>query len=432
MDIINKQFGRLTVIKNSNKIGYVTCKCSCGNIVDIRATSLTKSKQPTKSCGCIQKEKAKLIGNQNIKSNSENQIKINMTFNTNFQMIERETPIKSNTSGCTGVSYNKQRNNYEAYIQVHGKRIRLGRFKYIEDAIKARKEAEEKYFKPLIEIKNMWNMHKTNIYYLCILYIDIWKQKYIIELEIETANKNIKSQNKLILEETKMKYIAKQINPEYQESPMNYDEYENLFIVSARDCYGVNEKEYNEFIEKLDNVFDSIDDGFGAEYWQYENLAECLHFELYDGDSTEMTDELVEKWEKFFENYHTTSDICEALEIFTGDEWNCKEIHGCCQGDWACVVYNLKHWNDENIKNIEIEYFNLGTDWMINENGVEETELESDDFDLDNYDGCCYYVYSWDVDGQREELANIIGCNASDVVMFAHDGYITKSKYKIV
>lgn len=234
-----------------------------------------------------------------------------------------------------------------------------------------------------------------------------------------------------------MKYIAKQINPEYQESPMwlDFNEYENLFIVPARNCYGVNEKEYNEFIEKLDNTFYHINhNGFGSMGWQYENFAECLHFELYDGDSTEMTDELVEKWEKFFENYHTnlTNDICEALEIFTGDEWNYKEIRGACQGDWACVVYNLKYWNCEDIKNIEIEYFNLGTEWMIDENGVEETELESDDFDPDNYNGCCCYVYSWNIDGQRKELADIIGCDAADVVMFAHDGCIKKSKYKIV
>lgn len=52
----------------------------------------------------------------------------------------------NNTSGITGVSYYKRQDVYEAQIQVNYKQIHLGRFKNKEDAIKARKEAEVKYF----------------------------------------------------------------------------------------------------------------------------------------------------------------------------------------------------------------------------------------------------------------------------------------------
>ena len=38
-----------------------------------------------------------------------------------------------------------------AYINIHDKRIYLGRYETIEDAIKARKQAEEKHYKPLLE-----------------------------------------------------------------------------------------------------------------------------------------------------------------------------------------------------------------------------------------------------------------------------------------
>lgn len=55
--------------------------------------------------------------------------------------------IKSNnTSGTIGVSFSKLHQKWESYITVNKKRIHLGIFKDYDDAVKVRKEAEEKYF----------------------------------------------------------------------------------------------------------------------------------------------------------------------------------------------------------------------------------------------------------------------------------------------
>jgi hypothetical protein len=51
---------------------------------------------------------------------------------------------KANTSGTTGVSWDKDRCKWKAQISIEGKRTNLGCFVGIEDAIKARKEAEIK------------------------------------------------------------------------------------------------------------------------------------------------------------------------------------------------------------------------------------------------------------------------------------------------
>lgn len=51
----------------------------------------------------------------------------------------------NNTSGTTGVHWDHGK--WCARITVNGKRIILGRFDDINDAVKARKEAEEKYCK---------------------------------------------------------------------------------------------------------------------------------------------------------------------------------------------------------------------------------------------------------------------------------------------
>lgn len=53
---------------------------------------------------------------------------------------------KSNTTGITGVHFNKSRKKYEAYINAYKCRYRLGRFKTIKEAATARKLAEQKYF----------------------------------------------------------------------------------------------------------------------------------------------------------------------------------------------------------------------------------------------------------------------------------------------
>lgn len=53
---------------------------------------------------------------------------------------------QNNTSGCTGVSWDKNRKKWIVGIKVNRKAIYLGGFENFEDAVKARKQAEEKYF----------------------------------------------------------------------------------------------------------------------------------------------------------------------------------------------------------------------------------------------------------------------------------------------
>lgn len=52
-----------------------------------------------------------------------------------------------NSSGYPGVSWHKRDLCWEVHIQVHKQQIYLGRFNDFEDAVNARKTAEEKYFK---------------------------------------------------------------------------------------------------------------------------------------------------------------------------------------------------------------------------------------------------------------------------------------------
>lgn len=151
--LIGKTFDRLQVIEeDKSRPGYVICRCECGNQISIRVYSLTK-KRNTRSCGCIQREAMSAVGRRTIHENSARRIDTNMRYGTNFQIIEQDSPPKNNKSGHKGVWYDPTRGRYVAYITLRYKRIHLGYFNGIDDAVKARKDAEEKMFAPLITAK---------------------------------------------------------------------------------------------------------------------------------------------------------------------------------------------------------------------------------------------------------------------------------------
>lgn len=59
LKLVGEKFGRLTVVKEAESHGwsYFYCKCDCGNEIIVKGTFLKTGK--TKSCGCLQKEKAR-------------------------------------------------------------------------------------------------------------------------------------------------------------------------------------------------------------------------------------------------------------------------------------------------------------------------------------------------------------------------------------
>ena len=72
--------------------------------------------------------------------------KYNLRIATIAQNSINKRKLDSNTSGVTGVSWNKRVKKWTAYIGINHKRIHLGYFANYEDAVQSRKQAEEKYF----------------------------------------------------------------------------------------------------------------------------------------------------------------------------------------------------------------------------------------------------------------------------------------------
>lgn len=150
VDLTGKKFERLTVIKkDEDRKNHWICKCDCGNIVSVLDFYLIHGK--TKSCGCYRADRARKhlekIRDVTIKANKELSID-----GTRISALKQKVSSNSKT-GIKGVSKIKD-GKYIAYIKLKGKRKHLGTYEDIEEAEKARKKAEEMYFKPILDEYN--------------------------------------------------------------------------------------------------------------------------------------------------------------------------------------------------------------------------------------------------------------------------------------
>lgn len=152
--ITNNKYGRLTAIKPTDKRdkdnGSIIweCLCSCGNKSYI--TEYLLGKGAVRSCGCLGKETSK----GNMDKAIDAHLDKNIIEGTNIKIISRNTLQSNNTSGVTGVIWDKSRNKWIAKITFKGKVYTLGRFENKKDAIEVRKRAEEKYFKEFLKKLN--------------------------------------------------------------------------------------------------------------------------------------------------------------------------------------------------------------------------------------------------------------------------------------
>lgn len=145
-DLLDKRFGRLVVIEETSKRedgGSIVwkCKCDCGNIVEVSSKRLINKIQ--ESCGCLQKEKQaismkKLQSKQHIEK-------------TNVDLIRKKEANSNSKTQTRGVCYITSKRKYKAYLYLNKEYHFLGYYDKLDDAIKARKEAEDKYFKPILD-----------------------------------------------------------------------------------------------------------------------------------------------------------------------------------------------------------------------------------------------------------------------------------------
>ena len=133
LDLTGQKFGRLTVLAPAANVGNRTawlCRCDCGKKTVVRTYHLRSGH--TKSCGC-----------QNGDGGPRYALGLSYVDGTCVEMLAAKTVRSNNTSGVPGVDWWASKQRWRAAICFKGKRYYLGSYSRFEDAVKARKRAEE-------------------------------------------------------------------------------------------------------------------------------------------------------------------------------------------------------------------------------------------------------------------------------------------------
>ena len=136
LDLASQRFGHLTVIEPAENIGNRTawrCRCDCGRETIVKTHCLRSGH--TKSCGC---------------QNGAGSRGLTYIDGTCVEMLCARTVRCNNTSGVPGVDWCASKGLWRAMICFKGKRRYLGSYARFEDAVKARKRAEEELFDPFL------------------------------------------------------------------------------------------------------------------------------------------------------------------------------------------------------------------------------------------------------------------------------------------
>ena len=207
-------------------------------------------------------------------------------------------------------------------------------------------------------------------------------------------------------------YIARQVKPEYQMSP--FDEGD---IIGGNDIAIMGNDDLREVIppivRKVYDVLESGDIDYEAKlierknsFANYESIRDAVE-DLLPSDRW-YSDEEIETIVRTARHWREWSDweenLCTVLTIVTGKEWDWAEIHGCVQGEWQYIIFRKDEWDIGAREWLEIEYFNLGTEWIVDDGGE----------NLYHYSKFCPI---YDYDNIRKEIAEQLGVDVEEVVL---------------
>lgn len=223
------------------------------------------------------------------------------------------------------------------------------------------------------------------------------------------------------------KIYARQISPEWQESPLFYDEFfpDNIILDGNHDFKSYTTPEYDQII----NYFEDMADDWKNEY--YTTVSDCLdNYNFQRNDRKPWNNQQKHDWKELMEGYSSynidiDSVIIKALDLITGGDWRERYSRGCCQSDWQKCYFDATKWTHDSLYEFDVELWNTGTEWIIHDENNDPENPE-------DINGFSVYCTAWNKDGVKEQIADAAGGNAADVILYAFDGYTKTPIYKEV
>lgn len=220
-----------------------------------------------------------------------------------------------------------------------------------------------------------------------------------------------------------MKIYARQVPPEQQESPLDFDP---VFWPGNVITDG-NWRLVSHTTDEYDRIKESFADM--AHDWQEDQeqtMADCVHYYLPPEHKEVYADQDLAAWKNLIDNYKGRLDdetICAALHLMTGIEYASMRITGCVQGDWQDLYYPADYGPDF-VKEFQAWYFNTGTEYRIYD------DIDDPD-EMDNATPVYHYTTHYNTDDIKREIAAEAGVDPADVVLYQFDHYDRIPRYTV-
>lgn len=237
------------------------------------------------------------------------------------------------------------------------------------------------------------------------------------------------------------KIVAVQVDPEYQESPLN------CYEMSPDNVAVLGNDRMNEHIPKrCEKALEVLRTGSfwgdidNTERAEYTDAADVLGDWLpRENGAAYNADECRAFTERFLRgDLDDDVDALAALmSLLDGKPWKSLTIRGTCQSDWNEIAYPVDEWPDAALSAFECEYWNTGDEWEVFEIDADELEkIDLEDVTRDELEEACEmpcYTYTHEQGNEKIkiEIAAAFGSAPEDVVLLKFDGYVRTPRYSV-
>ena len=237
-----------------------------------------------------------------------------------------------------------------------------------------------------------------------------------------------------------IKAYARQIPPEYQESPLSYGPFEQEFpeiypgisLDGNRHFTGYKTAEY----EAAEHADDAAADYLNSRENDPQPMTIREALEYYGIEKTNgrrWSPRELGQWKRIFEDYdrnpydgrNADRRVTDALELITGKPHAVRTLRGSSQGDYIKAYFPFWEYSEKAIECLETEYFNTGEEWEV----ILDYEPGQDDQDDAYSDRFTCYVYSWKDDEKRAEIADAAGVQPEEIEMHAFLKWARRAVY---
>ena len=165
-----------------------------------------------------------------------------------------------------------------------------------------------------------------------------------------------------------MKIYAKQVSPEYQESPLLIEGCfpDNIILTGNRDYNSHTTPEYDQINSHFEDMAGTWENDRFFFQWNgagYDKIAKKPEYTLQElltdygftrPDGKPWTTKQRHEWRLLMEREELDDDgIIKALQLLTGKAWKAFTIRGCCQSDWQSGFCPVDEWSREALEAFE-------------------------------------------------------------------------------